>query len=177
MRDTIDVGDKSFLVEIERDESMGEPWKEHDGHGIITEWERRDKAPHERVLCEDHRSHRYYDVRESTELAKRDGWGCSHSTVTDGKFHHGHKSKREAIACAVDQDFNRMRGWCNDEWSWVGVIVTMLDDDGKKTDVTDSLWGIESDSTDYIDQTAQEMAESLAKTVNDELRAAESMLD
>lgn len=41
---TIDAGNGHTLkIEVERDDDMGPPWAEHDGHGPVSEWERRDK--------------------------------------------------------------------------------------------------------------------------------------
>jgi hypothetical protein len=65
----------SFKVTIEGDGDMGEPWKEHDGHGVVSDWTSRDKRPGERVLCEDRGSKRFYDVQASSKIARRDGWG------------------------------------------------------------------------------------------------------
>lgn len=135
-------------VRIEYDDSMGEPWKEHDGHGEVSEWTTRDKRPGERILHSDRGSHRYYDFAGAVELARKDGWGCSHVTTMDELHaHNGHATAREMAACAAQQDFDRLRAWCNDQWQWIGVIVAVYDAGGEKV-ADDSLWGIESDG-DY----------------------------
>jgi hypothetical protein len=56
----------------------------------------------------------------------------------------GFTSRRKAIA-AVRRDAARMAGWCNDDWGYVGVIVTHLAS-GKES----SLWSIESDCEELI---------------------------
>lgn len=49
-----------------------------------------------------------------------------------------------------------MRGWCTDRWNYLGILVLLKDEEGEEL-AADSLWGIESDSEDYIESTAQEM--------------------
>lgn len=65
----------TLRVSIEHDDGMGAPWKEHDGHGEVSEWTRRDKRPGEWVLCTDRGSSRFYDAQESQRIAIRDRWG------------------------------------------------------------------------------------------------------
>lgn len=152
--DTIERGGRQFRVEVVRDEDMGPPWQEHDGHGVVSEWTRRAKRPGELVLCEDHGSRRFYDVQESTTIAKRDGWDAPPYGGTPG----------QKAARAVRRDFEHLRGWCNDEWQWVGVVVTELctcpkghEHDGE----TRSLWGIESGDETYLRQVADELADEM----------------
>lgn len=173
--DTFERGGHNFRVQLPFDEDMGAPWEKHDGHGIISEWTSRDKAPGERVLCEDHGHKRYYDIKATIAIAKKDGWGCSHGSLKDGKYTHSHKTKKEAVACAVDQDFERMKAWCNDEWHWCGVVVTMLNDEDEETELADSLWGIEDDSDDYLDDVANELADNLIARQQKELQAWNSL--
>lgn len=139
-----------FNVEIVRDEDMGPPWKEHDGHGIISDWTKRPKGPRELVLWRaSGGACIYYDVDETLKIAKRDSWGPG------------------TPAEAARADYERMRGWCNDEWYWVGVVVTLLkaDDDAPdgyfETKHGASLWGIESDAGEYLNEVAKELAEQL----------------
>lgn len=159
--DTFEHGGYSFRVMFPADEDHGAPWDNEDGHGVISDWTTRDKAAGERVLCTDRNSKRFYDVPASMKLARKDGWGCSHSTRVDNVFSSGHKTKGEAAACAVDEDYERMRRWCADQWSYIGVVVTLLDYDGEETDTRKSLWGIESDSDDYHVTVAKELADEI----------------
>lgn len=145
--DTFTHQGRTFRLRVERDEFMREPWKEHDGHGVVSGWETRAKRPHERILISDRRSCRFYDVRASMAIAVRDGWGCADPT-------HVHATRRSAAACAVDRDFEYLRAWCNDEWFWVSVIV-------KHGDETASISGLESSDRAYIDATARELAEEI----------------
>lgn len=138
------------MVRIIPDETMGAPWDENDGHGIVSEWTSRPKAPGELVLARDRDSFRYYDFASTVRIARKDGWGAPDSGRTVG----------ERAALAAMQDFRRLRDWCNDEWCWIGVHVKVLSPDG--TEQEDSLWGIESDG-DYWKDVAAELINGLAQ--------------
>lgn len=72
---TVTHGAWIFTARIEPDDGMRAPWKEHDGHGPVSEWTTRDKTPGELVLCSDYGSKRYYDYATACHIARRDGWG------------------------------------------------------------------------------------------------------
>jgi len=74
--------------------------------------------------------------------------------------HRATMTKRQYAAAAAMADYDRLRQWCNDDWCYVGVIVESLDDDGDAMDSA-SLWGIESDADDYLDEVAQDLAAEL----------------
>jgi hypothetical protein len=112
-----------ITARISLDEDTGPPWKEHDGHGPVSEWTSRPKNAGERVLSQDGRSFRYYDFAGAVAIAKRDKWGG--------------KSPSEA----AERDFEAMRAWCNDSWFWCGIVVTV-----KRAGVKlgkAALWGID----------------------------------
>jgi hypothetical protein len=137
-------------VRIEPDDGLGPPWKEHDGHGVVSDWRRTDsKVPGERILCTDHGHALFYDVQETTKIAKRDGWGC-------GVEGHDHKTEGERVACAVDQDFDYCRRFANGDWGWVGVVID-LEHDGWEKPHAASLWGIDSDDDAYLLSTANDL--------------------
>jgi len=142
-----------FSVEHEPDYDHIAPWEDYDGHGLISNWTTRDKAPGERVLVTDGRLCRYYDFAGTLALAQKDEWGCPHSAK--------HTTHRQEIACAVEADFEYLRRWCHDEWWYVGVVVTLLDDDDNLTNERESLWGIESDADNYLDEVADELADQI----------------
>jgi hypothetical protein len=160
--DTFETEGLRFRVTHVRDEDMREPWKEHDGHGVISDWTDRGKSPGERILVSDRSQHRYYDIQESIKIALRDGWGVEHP---EGK------TKRQIAAEAVEEDFRRMKAWCDDEWWWVGVVVALLDTDGNpigRPECRESLWGIEGDSgAEYFDEVARELAGEIAARFKD----------
>ena len=162
MRDTIERHGRTYRVTIEHDEHMGAPWEEHDGHGVVSEWTRRDKAPGEVVIASDRGSHRFYDVAETLRIAKRDGWGLSDADLAAFEARAGRKATRKmVIAEAVRRDCDRMRQWCADVWGWCGVIVELLDEDGDGTGETASLWGIESDAGAYLDEVAADLVDEM----------------
>jgi len=121
-------------IVTERDDDTGAPWENCDGHGPVSEWTTRDKAAGERVLCSNHGRKRFYDYAAAIKLAKRDGWDAQpYKTGTKG----------EQAVRAVEHDFAFLQGWANDEWEYLGVIVTLFDADGEEL-AEESLWGIES---------------------------------
>jgi hypothetical protein len=156
----------TFRYQCEVDEDMREPWKEHDGHGIISEWTTRGKAPGERIVATDHRSYRYYDIAGTLEVAKRDGWGVRRpestgNTPADYAPLKG-ESKRAYTARAVEADFERMRDWCDDKWHWCYISVTLLDAEGEETTEREGLGGIDGDDQDeYLATEARELAEQI----------------
>lgn len=142
---------RTFRINIERDDAADPPWKRNDGHGVVSEWTTRNKRPGERVLTSDRHSKRFYDVQASIAIAKRDAWGAPP---------YGQGTAGQRAVRAVNADFEFLRSWCADLWEYVGVIVTHLPDDADDvpTDYTHALWGIESSSRDYIEETAHELA-------------------
>ena len=135
-----------IVATTERDDDAGAPW-ERDGHGDVSDWIRRTKRPGELVLNRDRDRARYYDFAGAVKIAKRDGWG---------------PGTPEQAARA---DFERLRDWCADRWEYVGVIVTASKEGIKLS--RQSLWGIESDSGDYLKQVAREMAADAVRDASD----------
>lgn len=146
----------TFKVQIEHDADHGAPWENEDGHGPVSDWTTRDKHPGELVLNTDRGSKRYYDFADACRIALRDGWDAA-------PHNDGSETKRQQAAKAARANFEHLRGWCDDEWRYVGVIVTLLDDDGQETEVSDSLWGIEDSDRDYLEETARLLADELAR--------------
>lgn len=154
--ETIEHNGRTYRVEIEPDYDHGAPWEEEDGHGPVSEWTARAKLPGEVIIAQDRGSYRYYDFAEACRIARRDGWDAK-------PYNTGQETKRQQAAKAARSDMDRMRQWCNDYWSYVGVVVTAQcpcceDFTGESA----SLWGIESDCADYLDEVARELAEQLA---------------
>jgi len=159
----IEVSGLKFAVRLAFDESMGAPWDEHCGHGVVSDWTTRDKGPGERVLNDDRGRRRFYDVQASMERARADGWGISTARRAELEAKKGRPLTRgEVVAEAVEADYQRLRGWCDDRWHWCGVVVTLLDVEGEDTDTDASLWGIESDSREYHAEVAHDLARELA---------------
>ena len=186
MNDTITINGRSYTVEIESDYDQTAPWDNEDGHGPVSDWTRSAKEPGQMVLNEDHGSYRYYDFAEACRIAKRDGWGwipepvrverpigyrlptyrCGDFKIVADDQNEAYAaiyahfresmSAKEYAAKAAMADYERLRGWCYDEWNYVAVVVT--DDE---TGEFESLCGIESDCDDYLAEVAQELAEEL----------------
>lgn len=138
----------TFRFKCENDDTTGYPWEEHDGHGPVRGGDKSTKLPGERVLGRNQRW--IYDFATAVRIAKRD-WICGEPKATVGV---------RAVA-AVEEDFERMRQWCDDDWNWVGVVVELLDDEDNVIE-SDSIWGIESDSGDYLETVAFELADGLS---------------
>jgi hypothetical protein len=150
---------RDFVATLHHDSYHGAPWDECDGHGPVTGWTRRDKRPGEMVLSEDRGSRRYYDFAEATEIAKRDGWGlCDVKRAALAARLGREPTRNEVVRAAVLADFEHLRGWCNDDWHWCGVVVRLADGD---PNATESLWGIESNAGDYLQEAACELADAL----------------
>ena len=106
----------TITARIVRDDDMGSPWEEHDGHGPVSEWTNRPKRPGELVLLRDHDFYRYYDVAEATKIAKRDGWDAP-------PYRQG--TPDEQAYRAVKRDYEYLRAWCNDDWYWCGIVLSV----------------------------------------------------
>lgn len=145
-------------ISVHTDCDFGAPWEENDGHGSVSDWTRRDKAPGERVLCEDRGSKRFYDFAGAMAIAKRDGWGLNDADKAKLAAKLGRAvTPGDIRAEAVERDFNYLRGWCNDDWHWVGFTTAIETPEGKTVD-GESVWGY--DDADYMIQEAFSQAEA-----------------
>jgi hypothetical protein len=79
--------------------------------------------------------------------------------------HRATMTERQYAAGAALANFKRLKDWCDDRWHYVGCVVTLLDDDDEETGETESLWGIESDCDDYLQETARELADQILARV------------
>lgn len=144
-------------VAFEYDSDSGPPWKECDGHGVIYETRSREDHMDNWILNSERGWYRYYAWKASLELAVKDGWGCppyDTSTAMD----------------AVKSDYEFLRRWCNDEWWYVGMIVTLLDEDDTELH-EESCWGFDSDSIDYLCEQARSWAASMIVKEREDRRA------
>jgi hypothetical protein len=181
----------SVVVRVETDMDAMPPWKEADGHGEVSDWRpANSKRAGERVLCGDGRgglgtdhSVWFYDFAGAVATARKDRWVCSHGIqretcgvigielcaevlAGDACPHaqpNGHPTARAMAACVAEQDFNFLRRWCNGDWEYISVTVTLYDAEGEEAG-SDSLGGIESDG-DYWKQCAVEMIDGLTAGV------------
>lgn len=151
----------TFRLQTEYDHSVGPPHKCEDGHGEVREARRLysnwpEKKPGELVLRNGGARDRdiLYDFAGACKIALRDGWGT--------KADSAGMTRRQVAAMAAREDYDRLRGWYENEWDYVGVVVTLLDLEGNETPCSESLWGIESDADDEIEKMAAELAEQCA---------------
>jgi hypothetical protein len=144
----IEVDGLLFCVELVPFD-YGPPWEEEDGHGPVSEWTTRCKAPGERVLASDRNLRLYYDFEEACEIALRERWGGFLGTP------------KQRAALAAEADFQRLKAYCDGKWCYVGVVVELLDDDGDSMGLEEeSLWGVESDG-EYWRGVATDLAREL----------------
>jgi hypothetical protein len=155
-----------FRVNIESDNDQAAPWIECDGHGVVSDWTARDKQPGERELHADGSRKLYYNVVESMKLALKD-WGLSAQECQALADKIGCAPTAGQIAeCAVELDFEYLLGWCTQQWEYVGVTVTMLNDDG--TDgAWNSLWAVETSDAEYVETVVNALADNIVELTND----------
>jgi hypothetical protein len=153
----ITVQGMSFKVTLTNDYDMGPPWDVCDGHGPVSDWERRHKAAGEMILCEDRGCKRFYDFQEAVKIARRDQWGAPGEFRTPGEQAH-----HAALA-----DFDYLRRWCDGQWEYVVLGVHLPDDDDEDMDEWDSIGGVEYDPSDtsYVAQLAEELAEQIISRI------------
>lgn len=166
--DTITTTKDGFEVtaSIEQDYHMGPPWEEHDGHGPVSDWRRKEsKRPGERILHEDGGSCRFYDFEEAVEIAKRDGW-CA-NTVDAELERVGSITKGERAARAAEADFEVLKAWCNDEWHWCSVSLSVSKNGIDLDPYAVSLCGIEMNypggDNSYLTEVANELLDEAVK--------------
>ena len=153
----INVGGRDFVfsVKFEHDADAGTPWENSDGHGPVSDWTTRGKRPGELVLNTSRHGKRYYDFAEAVRMAMRESWDTEPYN-TDQRM-----TRKQQAARAARADYEYLRSWCNDAWEYVGVIVTLLDEDGEETSISDSLWSVET-LGDYHHEQARLIADELA---------------
>ncbi len=177
----IDIGDGYRLhVGKAYDNDSEAPWKREDGHGPVSKFKRHPfgqgtKPPTragERILYWDSGSYRTYNVKEASSIAKRDGWGLAPEQLTMLAETLGRAPTRgEIVAEAVRRDFERLRAWCNDEWHYCVVTVTLTGPDGV-TIVQDSVGGIESDGDQWREVAAEIGSRLLSEAAKERDEAA-----
>lgn len=167
--ESVEADGFTFTATIHADDDATPPWEREDGHGPVSDWRRAGysghapKSPGERPLCEDHASVRFYDFAEACKIALRDGWGV------EGGRKEG-ETARAYAARAAESDFKRLRKWCADQWSYVGVLVT-VEFKGVElvSEYEHALWGIESDAGEYVAKVAAELAEEALESARAKL--------
>jgi len=147
----IDIGNNiQISIDTIQDICFGFPWKESDGHGIVSDWVSRSKYSSERLLSQSRQSYCYYDVAATMAIAKRDGWGMSQDFINELAKTLGRLPTRgQTLAAAVEYDFEYLRKWCNNEWYYMilSISINEVNDDGEivREIDTSSVGGYESE--------------------------------
>lgn len=165
---TCEVDGFTCTATLYNDDDASPPWKRHCGHGPVTDWlTEEDRRPGYRMLNADHHEFRYYDFKAAVKLAKADKWG-----VTGGR-----KEGESAAAYATraaERDYEVLRAWCKDEWSYFGVAVTVSRAGVTLTGKYDhALWGVEGN---YPESDNSYLAEVATEQLSEALDAARAKL-
>lgn len=153
---------RDFIARIYADDDRDAPWLDDYCHGEVKTFRDSEPLPRGWVVLHDMPRGRYaYNFGGALLTASRDGWGLSPEALARLSDRVGGKPTRgQKRAEAVRQDMAYLRGYCSDEWHYVGVSVSPMDDEGEPTEdeYRFALWGIESDCRDYIEETASDLA-------------------
>lgn len=142
---------EGFEITYVFDEDSNAPWENSDCHGPVrksgtrhSQYQSSDKKPGERPLNNPDRNEYqfYYDWQSATQSARADGWNAEPYDAPN------------RVQRAVQADFEYLRAWVQNEWLYVGIVIT--DPEGKEVD---SLWGVEI-WKDYHKTQASEMVQS-----------------
>lgn len=173
---TFTVEGHEFRADIREDDSHGAPWENDCG---MLEVQRVSHGHTKRASeCFLYRGSRreysyVYHVGESQAKARTESWGCNEKTQAAFVAEHGREpGPREMAVLAVRDNAEYLAEWCRDDWSFVGVEVSMLDAEGEAIPGRKgSLWGVESLSDYARDEVAPELArEILAELAWDQAR-------
>lgn len=161
----------TFRVHITQDDSADPPWKHGDDHGIVSDWVPRDENAEDadgnlRILAQAGRQVRYYDWTASYAKALEEGWDAAP---------YGQGTPAEQATRAVDADYQYLKDWCEDRWTYIGVQVELLDTTCTPPSNTGylscGLCGIESNADEHIADVAREEADELILDAGDRIRA------
>jgi hypothetical protein len=175
-RETFTHNGRRFEMAIFTDDTSDPPWKRSDGHGPCR-WisDRERMEPGETVLW-DTRDGRYvYNRGAAIVQAARESWGLCDKKMVRLVSRLGKKPTRAQIRyAAVLADMEFLRGWCADDWHYVGVGVRILDPHGDPIgeDYDNAIWGIESSAGEYLQETAAELAGEILRIRGNAWRAA-----
>lgn len=160
-RETFTHAGRLFEVALFADDDNAPPWERADGHGPVRYISDSEPlAPGETVLYDCPRGRYVYDLRAAIKQSMREGWGrpCKEMRETLARQLRKPASK----VSAIDADMAFLRGWCADDWSYIGASVRIIGADGEPVgeDFEHALWGFES-SGDYWQEVAAELAENI----------------
>ena len=149
--DTLVIDGFSVELTIGQDDSMEAPWKESDGNGVISEPTTRRKQAGEKILYWDRGISTYYNIAETIKKATEEGWGLSEEESKG-------LTKKQIIAKSVDNNFERMKAWCDNKWHYVIFTVKVRFEGTKMGSM--SSGGLESDHIEHNEDVVQECFET-----------------
>lgn len=161
----------TFRVRLEEDDDTQPPWERSEGHGRVSLFKgRSDKKPGERPMhCSNSGLDRYYDWSEAVRRAREEGWRPHDLTDEQAAT----MTKGQIALAAVQEDFERMRDWCHDEWRYLGIIVEVAEPAAFRynprrveSEFESSVWGVESDWAEGIVDHARELIAELLHTID-----------
>lgn len=162
--ETIELSGREFEVRLYADDDSSPPWEREDGHGPVRFISDRETLARGETILHDCRSGRYvYGFGQALMQASRDGWGLAPDALDRLTRKLGKKpTKGQVRAQAVRADMDYLRGWCADDWSYVGVCVRIIgaDGDAHGNPYKHAVWGIES-CGDYWREVALELADEI----------------
>lgn len=147
-----------FVARVYADDYHDAPWAEEDFHiDGIDYFARQSDIPRGYHVLSTHGSGYWAFplgpaiVKAAREGWRSDGWHARNLRVKPGK---SKITRAQRTYAAVLDDAARMAGYINGDWCYVGVSVTPV---GEDEDFSNALWGLESDSGDYLRQVALEL--------------------
>jgi len=153
--DTIECEVDGFtaVATLHVDDDTTPPWEREDGHGPVSDWTSREPRKGERVLKQDGGFYRYYDFDAAVKIAKKDGWDAEP---------YGVGTPDERAKRAAERDFKVLKAWCDDEWHYFGVAVTVSKADVELVGKYEhAMWRIDGNYPDsdnsYFLQVANEL--------------------
>lgn len=177
MQSILELDGLRFAVETMPDTDHGAPWDEEDGHGPVRDpgarlrcvySGRTVKRPGERPMDNGRGDVWLYDWQAAIRKARDEAWGLAPEDRAKLAAKLGREpTAGEVRAESVRRDFEYLRAWLRDDWSYVGVVVTLLDVDGEPTNMRGSLWGIDNSDDEYLDDVALELAAEVSHDVGD----------
>lgn len=158
-----------LVATIHADNDRDPPWDKDCGHGPVSEWQHKThKRAGERILCSDGDRARFYDFAEACKIALRDGWSYgdkyARDHIADAKAKGETLTLRMVAAKAAELDFAVLKAWCDGDWSYCGIAVTVSRHGIQLVGKYDSAtWGIELNYPDSKNAYLAEMAEEQAR--------------
>lgn len=142
----------SLKFDIQYDDSCRTPWGDCDGMGVIKECrDHPGEAYSDWILNSEYRCYIYYDWKATLKEAIRDRWDAKPYRVC---------TKREQAMRAMRSTYDYLRRWCENDWYYVGCIVTLYDENEDEVG-EESCWGFESCCMDDICSEARSWAARL----------------